>query len=194
MPRIYVACLASYNSGVLHGEWIDCEQDADAIRSDIAAMLRKSMYPNVEVEDPDTGEMVPSAEEWAIHDFEGFGQWRPSEHEDIDALAAYTDAIADLSESETEAFERWVANQNSDDIDWDDATDKFREQYRGCWDTLADYVENYWEECGEYQRDDKNWWSPINYVDWERMANDLQSSGDVWSSWGDHGLHVFDNQ
>jgi len=31
-PRIYVACLAAYNAGKLHGEWIDADQDAEAIR------------------------------------------------------------------------------------------------------------------------------------------------------------------
>lgn len=28
--RIYVACLASYNNGVLHGKWIDATADARA--------------------------------------------------------------------------------------------------------------------------------------------------------------------
>ncbi|WP_426033321.1 antirestriction protein ArdA, partial [Caulobacter sp. DWP3-1-3b2] len=27
-PRIYVACLAAYNNGWLHGVWIDVEDDA----------------------------------------------------------------------------------------------------------------------------------------------------------------------
>jgi hypothetical protein len=31
-PRIYVACLAAYNNGLLHGAWIDVEDDADAVR------------------------------------------------------------------------------------------------------------------------------------------------------------------
>ena len=30
-PRIYVACLAAYNGGTLHGEWIDADQSADDI-------------------------------------------------------------------------------------------------------------------------------------------------------------------
>ena len=25
-PRIYVACLAAYNNGILHGAWIDAAQ------------------------------------------------------------------------------------------------------------------------------------------------------------------------
>lgn len=29
--RIYVACLAAYNSGILHGEWIDIGDDIDEV-------------------------------------------------------------------------------------------------------------------------------------------------------------------
>ncbi|WP_164090762.1 antirestriction protein ArdA, partial [Stenotrophomonas maltophilia] len=54
--RIYVACLASYNAGVLHGEWIDLEgRDADDVRDEIARILRESPHPNVTVDCPDCG-------------------------------------------------------------------------------------------------------------------------------------------
>lgn len=52
--QIYVACLASYNNGVLHGEWIDLEgRDADDVRGEIARILRASPHPNVTVDCPD---------------------------------------------------------------------------------------------------------------------------------------------
>ena len=57
-PRIYVACLAAYNNGYLHGAWIEADQDADEIRDEIAAMLARSP--------------IEHAEEYAIHDYEGF--------------------------------------------------------------------------------------------------------------------------
>jgi antirestriction protein len=53
-PRIYVACLAAYNNGYLHGAWIDADQDTDQIRDEIAAMLARSPVEDVE--------------EYAIHD------------------------------------------------------------------------------------------------------------------------------
>ena len=34
-PRIYVACLAAYNAGYLHGAWIDANQTADQIEDEI---------------------------------------------------------------------------------------------------------------------------------------------------------------
>lgn len=40
--QIYVACLASYNNGILHGGWIDACQDADDIRYAIHDILKTS--------------------------------------------------------------------------------------------------------------------------------------------------------
>ena len=33
-PRIYVACVAAYNNGQLHGVWISVRDDADAVREE----------------------------------------------------------------------------------------------------------------------------------------------------------------
>jgi antirestriction protein len=34
-PKIYVACLAAYNSGHLHGLWIDATQDPEAVNQKV---------------------------------------------------------------------------------------------------------------------------------------------------------------
>ena len=57
--RIYVADLAAYNSGVLHGVWIDATQEVDEIQAQINKLFKTSP--------------VEYAEEFAIHDYEGFG-------------------------------------------------------------------------------------------------------------------------
>ena len=67
-PRIYVACLAAYNNGQLHGWWIDAD-DADSVRDQISDMLKASPQPN--------------AEEHAIHDFEGFCGLRVEEYDGV---------------------------------------------------------------------------------------------------------------
>ncbi|RAN38199.1 antirestriction protein ArdA, partial [Hyphomonas sp. GM-8P] len=51
-PRIYVACLAAYNNGCLHGRWIEATTPDD-IMGQVRAMLAASP--------------LPGAEEWAIH-------------------------------------------------------------------------------------------------------------------------------
>ena len=105
-PRLYVACLASYNNGVLHGRWVDVGQDAEAIQTEIAVILRESQFPNVKVDCPecdgagcdecgDTGK-VASAEEWAIHDYEGFGEIHLSENPDLDKVAELAAAIEEI--------------------------------------------------------------------------------------------------
>src|SRR5436189_4774564 len=61
-PRIYAATLSDYNAGRLHGAWIDADQDPEELQAEIDAMLAKSAEP--------------VAEEWAIHDYEGFGLFK----------------------------------------------------------------------------------------------------------------------
>jgi antirestriction protein len=113
-PRIYVACLAAYNAGILHGRWINAAQDAADIRKEIAEMLKKSPEP--------------FAEEWAIHDYEGFGDYQVSESEDIDEIAAIAAQIEErgaaylaalsLSSNRAEAdalMEEYCGEYNSDE-------------------------------------------------------------------------------
>lgn len=191
-PRIYVACLAAYNAGKLHGAWIDCDQDADDIQSEIAEMLRESPEPNVTVEHPDTGEQVPSAEEWAIHDYEGFGEWKLGENESIESIAAYAAILADLDDSEAEAFQAWIDNQGSSNYDIDESSvDEFRENYQGCHNDLADYAQQWCEDTGSIPRDLPTWLS-CN-IDWDGVGREFQMGGDIWTHRGEHGLHVFYN-
>ena len=68
---IYVACLAAYNNGKLHGCWIDATQELDDIQDQINSMLASSPEED--------------AEEYAIHDYEGFGSYRLGEYEGIDS-------------------------------------------------------------------------------------------------------------
>ncbi|MEU1071579.1 antirestriction protein ArdA [Streptomyces sp. NPDC005878] len=82
MHQIYAACLASYNNGILHGEWIDATQDPDSIRHEIQLMLESSP--------------MPDAEEFAIHDYEDFGGIRLGEYESIDDLHLIALALDDF--------------------------------------------------------------------------------------------------
>src|SRR5689334_21697848 len=131
-PRIYVACLASYNSGTLHGSWISAAQSADDIRADIAVMLRASQYPNVTLKDAD-GIEYASAEEWAIHDFEGFGSYKLSESEDIDALAELAEAIQENGDIYS-AYVDHVGQRYA-------SVEGFKDDYLGAYDSLQAYAE-----------------------------------------------------
>ena len=57
-PKIYVACLASYNNGILHGNWIDADIGEDEINEEIQKVLKTSP--------------IEDAEEFAVHDYDDF--------------------------------------------------------------------------------------------------------------------------
>lgn len=47
-PQIYIACLASYNNGILYGKWIDANQDVSALEGEIQEILAESPMPDAE--------------------------------------------------------------------------------------------------------------------------------------------------
>ena len=168
-PRIYVACLAAYNNGRLHGRWIDANQSVDDIWSDVKAMLAASPEPG--------------AEEWAIHDYEGFGELRLSEWESFERVAAIAAGIAEHDD----AFSAWLSYDSSQD-----PTDmqSFEDAYRGEWDSLRAYAENYADEVGMYDAAEKAG-SPYVTVDIDGLERDLDI--EMYTVASDHyTLYVFD--
>jgi antirestriction protein len=151
--RIYVACLAAYNSGILHGAWIDAAQGVDDIQRDISAMLADSPIAN--------------AEEWAIHDYEGFGSLRLSEYEGagrVHEIACFIEEHGDLGASVLAHF----------DGDLNDA-ESAMENYQGRYTSLADYAAELTEQTITIPA------SLAHYIDYERMGRDLEMGGDVFT-------------
>lgn len=146
--RIYVADLAAYNNGRLHGAWIDATQDTEDIWAEVQAMLKKSPEPG--------------AEEWAIHDFEGFAPLRLNEYDSFDHVSAIAQGI----EEHGEAFAAWLSNDDSVDLD------DFSEAYAGTWDSEKDFAYSYVEDTGGFngaQIPD----ALEAYLDWDSIASDL---------------------
>ena len=166
-PRIYVADLAAYNSGTLRGEWIDATQDPEDIKAEIQTMLAKSPEPG--------------AEEWAIHDYEGFGELRLSEFEDIDSVSR----VAKLIEEHGDVFPAVIAHFGGTRY-LDEAEEAMTEKYYGTYKSLADWAESYAEdtgiECGEPWK---------NYIDFERWANDAEMGGDIFTIETTEGVAIF---
>ena len=82
--RIYVADLAAYNNGKLHGVWVDACADLDEIWNAVNAMLKASPEPG--------------PEEWAIHDYEGFDAKKAVEESYsglYTSLASYAEELTD---------------------------------------------------------------------------------------------------
>jgi antirestriction protein len=85
-PQIWVASLADYNHGTLHGQWLDAAQDEAELQAGINAMLAAS---------PLTAQTGEPAEEWAIHDYQGFGAIPIYEHEDHGWISQVAKGIAE---------------------------------------------------------------------------------------------------
>ena len=167
-PRIYVASLADYNAGTLHGRWIDADQDADSIHEDVKAMLAESREP--------------FAEEWAIHDYEGFGGWKPGEWESFETVAAVGEALAEHGD----ALGAWLANDEYNARDLiDNGTDRFQECYRGVHKNGEDYAYDF------YQETTVDGLGPLeSYIDWQSVYRDM----DEWDApAAEGGIHVFAN-
>jgi antirestriction protein len=168
-PRIYVACLAAYNNGILHGKWIDADQSADELYEAVQRMLAASPQPG--------------AEEWAIHDFEGFGELRLGEYESLERIVDIAARIAEHGP----AFTAWLSYDESRDPS-DGAA--FTDAYRGEWDSLRAYAEDYAEQTGMYAAADRAG-SPYVVVDLDMLTRDLDI--ELYTVENDHyTVYVFD--
>lgn len=161
--RIYVVCLAAYNNGILHGAWIDAHQDAWTIYGDIAEMLKASP--------------IADAEEWAIHDYEGFEGIRIEEYAGIDGVAEKAGFVAEHGKLGAELVSYYGS--------LDEAREALEDRYHGVYSDLADYVQGLTEES-----------LPIPdalrfYIDWQAMARDAEMSGDLFTIQTAHDeIHV----
>jgi len=155
--KIYAACLAAYNSGQLHGEWIDANQDADDIRAQIKTMLAKSPEP--------------FAEEWAVHDSEGFGGIDIGEWPEIERVSA----LAMLITEHSEAFTVWYQHQDGQNFDTAELEEKYLESWQGVFESETAFACQFLEDIG--QLNELPAWAQ-NYFDFESYARDLRLSGD----------------
>jgi antirestriction protein len=176
MARVYVACLASYNNGWLHGKWIDAAQDYDTFRDEINEMLKQS---------PVTKEYGEIAEEWAIHDYEGFGSYRVQEWSDLKELCE----IANLIENEDNGeLILEIMDHLGSGTSIEDAKEFLDNNYQGTHKDVGEYAEYITEECGtEIPKHLQH------YIDYDRMGRDMELNGDIFTLELNDGLHVFWN-
>lgn len=163
-PRIYVACLAAYNNGILHGEWIEA-QEAWSMWEATRKMLAKSP--------------IPHAEEWAIHDYEGFGSVRIEEYTSFDRVAELAAFIAEHGGLGAELLDHFCG-------DLDEARETMTDRHLGEFSSLADYMQDLTEETTAIPA------SLRYYIDWQAMARDCELNGDLFTIQTAHdAVHVF---
>ncbi|WP_284154937.1 antirestriction protein ArdA [Algicella marina] len=161
--QIYVACLASYNNGILHGAWINAEQAAYAIYDEVQAMLAASP--------------MEDAEEWAIHDYEGFEGVRLSEWSGFAEVAKLAAFIAEHGKIGAELITYLGSLE--------DARKAIEDSYAGAYRSLAEFAEEMTEQSTDI---------PENlrfYIDYDRMARDIEINDVFTVETGFEQVHVF---
>lgn len=164
-PRIYVACLAAYNNGYLHGAWIDAAQEPWSIYDEVKAMLAASP--------------IAGAEEFAIHDCEGFGEVRIEEYTGLERVSELAGFITEHGEVGAALLDHYSG-------DLDEAQEAMTDRYMGSHASLADYVQDQTEETTTIPH------SLRYYIDYQAMARDAEISGDLFTvstAWD--VVHVF---
>jgi antirestriction protein len=159
-PAIYVASLADYNNGVLHGAWIDAAREPDEIQADINTMLDESREPD--------------AEEWAIVDYDQFGRCQIHEHDPIELVSRIAKGITDHGY----AFSAWADVHEGATERFDD----FTEAYLGQYDSVHDYVDQLADDLGYTDELAKLPESLRAYVrfDSAALAKDMELAGDIY--------------
>jgi antirestriction protein len=169
-PRIYVACLAAYNAGKLHGKWIPCD-DMGTMQDSITGMLAAS--PEAD------------AEEWAIHDYEGFGSASLSEYQSLETVEAMAEFIREHGEIASEVLSHFSG-------DLDEARQALEDNYAGCYESLEDFAASLTEETGGLEQVPEH---IRHYIDYEAMAHDMELNGDVFTLEPHYQeVHVFWNR
>jgi antirestriction protein len=164
-PMIYVACLAAYNAGSLHGKWISAAQDADSLHREVQEILKQSPEP--------------FAEEWAIHDYEGFGRITLCEYEPLSEVSR----LALLVEEHGEPFAAYATH-----VETESATEEsFLDAYRGHWDSELAYAQELFDELYAHEMPEHLRF----YVDYEAFSRDLFLDGYFSVKSSDFGVYVF---
>ena len=169
-PKIYAASLSDYNDGCLHGEWITANQPPEDIYMAVEAMLDASPSPD--------------AEEFAIHDYEGFEAFRLHEYDNLDTVSRIANGIVEHGRP----FSHWVGFVGTSDIA---ALEGFEDHYRGQWPTLADYAQELAADQGiEAGKLGPDWIAPYVRIDFDGLGRDLAQ--DLETAEDPNAVHIFE--
>lgn len=145
-PSIYIACLSSYNSGHLHGAWINPKTDRDELQAQIDEVLKASPMPN--------------AEEWAVHDYDNFPNL--GEYPDLDKIIEVQEAINEHDIDKVNGFLELWSIEDLDHID-----DAFYGEYA----SFSEFAQNFADDTIEGLSDGNS--TLARYFDYDAFERDL---------------------
>lgn len=168
--RLYVADLAEYNAGRLHGRWIDVNgMDEEDLAAEIAASVKLNPHSDGE------------RNEHAFHDHEGFGNLI-GEYTGVSRIVELIE-IADELGDDWPLYVAYAESLGSDDVSADD----FKDAYVGSFDSFRDYAIQTFDEVYGSQVPD----FLSAYIDYDAYARDLEADMTVIRVSGDFQAHVF---
>ncbi len=208
-PRIYAACLASYNAGRLHGLWIDATTDVDAMQAEINAMLAASPEPNVtranyhcdacgagHTYTRGAGEGFPESMECPACDhmeklqgkpFPSAEEWAIHDSEGLGDIGEYAGLeevarrVAIVEAADDAGIPAAVLIEAMNDAGAEDPEDFISDQYDGTAETWKDFVQERADDCFDMSAVPA--WLE-GHIDWDSLARDWEISGD-WSAYRD---------
>jgi len=167
--RIYVASLLDYDHGVLHGRWIDLKEmgfDPDCVMAEVGEILEASPY---------------SAEEWFIHDQEGFHGLDLDEWDSFETYCFHAQMLHDHGEA-WRVYAGWKGK--------DAPVRGFENNYRGAYKDAEDAAHELLKEQGYFDNVPD---TVKDYFDYESFARDMFMT-DMFGEEGEDGyFYVFWN-
>ena len=152
--KIYVACLAAYNNGILHGQWIEASSDVDELQKGVDKVLQSSP--------------APDAEEYAIHDYDDFPNL--GEYPGLERIAEVTEMI-EFDEFDVATVKAVIAY--ADDID---SAQKMLDDNHGVHDSFQEYADELADEMIAahipYCENTRQFF--YNFFDYEKYARDIK--------------------
>lgn len=175
-PQIYVACLASYNNGILHGKWIDATLSGDEIMQEVKAMLADSK--------------IEEADEWAIHDYQGFECINIDEWQSFDEVSEIANMLIDSrwdSSLIASLYEHLGSGTTTENV-----IDYLHENYLGEHESLGHWAEQFLDETGGLESIPENL---RYYINFDKYGLDADINGDIFTVdiSNRRGFHIFWN-
>jgi antirestriction protein len=140
---VYIACLASYNNGILYGHWVDLDliTDKEELTTTIDYILKHS---------PTVG-----AEEYACNDWVGIPSFLADEYPNWDDVFEYLTVIQEVSDEDAYKY----ACECHDSVL---SKRDFNSTFMGCYSSVEEFCMEFTDNMIEINY-------LVNYVDWDRV-------------------------
>lgn len=146
-PQIYVACLAAYNNGRLHGKWIDPTQEVEKISKKISLMLAKSPEPG--------------AEKYVIYDQTGLYDLEIEKDDSIEDIQEKAFFILEHGELGAKLLNYYRGHLGY--------AEEAMESYHGDYDNELDYAAEFFNQCYLEKMPE----TVRYYIDYESFKKDI---------------------